>query len=120
VKEVEFSEKVRVKRAEKGLTQAELAKQAGVTQATISRIESGELTQLMSDALKRLAAALEVTVDFLVGDKSKMELEDSLAADESFRVIYRGYEKLSEEKRQQVREFVEFLKQQEKSRRKSE
>lgn len=110
-----FGEKVKVKRAEKGLSQAELAKMTGLTQATISRIESGEVTQLRSANLKRLAGVLGVTIDFLVGKKDRMSFEDTLAADKTAKVIFRGYEKLSEERRKQIRDFVEFLIRQDKA-----
>ena len=104
-----LSEKVRVKREEKCMTQAQLAKRSGLTQATISRIESGEVKQLKSDAIKTLAQALGITTDFLVGDMPRMSFDETLRADDTAQVIFRGYEKLSEEKRRQVKEFVEFL-----------
>ena len=112
-----FGEKVRVKRQEKGLTQGELAKKAGITQATISRVESGEVLQLGSDKLRGLAKALDVSVDFLVGKIDRMEFDDSLINDQTAKVIFRGYEKLSEKRKRQVLEYVEFLVKQEKSKR---
>lgn len=115
-----LSEKIRVKREEKGMTQAELAKKSGLTQATISRIESGEVKQLKSDAIRALAQALGVTTDFLVGDLKHMTFDDTLRADDSAQFIFRGYEKLSEEKRKQLREFVEFLVTQQKGKKSKE
>ena len=41
---------------------------SGVSQATISRIETGRVRQLRSSALENLADALGVSVDFLMGD----------------------------------------------------
>jgi transcriptional regulator with XRE-family HTH domain len=107
--EATFGEKVKVKREEKGLTQVELAKVAGLTQATISRIESGEVTQLMSENLKKLARALDLTVDFLVGKRERMEFDESLIVDETAKVIFRGYEQLSPERRRQLADFVKYL-----------
>lgn len=112
-----FGEKVRVKRQEKRLTQAELAKKAGITQATISRIESGEVAQLGSEKLKGLAGALSVSVDFLVGKIDRMGFDESLINDETAKVVFRGYEKLSEEKKRQLLDYVKFLVTQEKSKR---
>ena len=106
---MDLATKVRVKREEKGYNQAELAKRTGLTQATISRLESGEVRQLKSEAIKSLAKALGVSVDFLVGDMPKMSFDDTLKADETAQVIFRGYEKLTEEKRQQLKDYVEFL-----------
>lgn len=51
-------------RRAQGLTQAELADRAGVTQAALSRYENG-LREPEAEALGGLAAALGVTVDFL-------------------------------------------------------
>jgi transcriptional regulator with XRE-family HTH domain len=101
--------KVRVKREEKGYTQSELAKRTGLTQATISRLESGEVRQLKSEAVKSLARALGVSVDFLVGDRRNMGFAETITSDENAQVIFRGFEKLSEEKRQQLKDYVEFL-----------
>ena len=104
-----FAEKVRVKREELRLTQKELAERAGLTQATISRIEHGEVKQLKSKAVAALAKALKVTIEFLVGPGVRMGFEDTLSADETARVIFRGYERLPKEKREEVKNYVEFL-----------
>ncbi len=53
-------------RKKRGLTQAALAKEVGVTQAYLSEIESGKKEARVS-VLRDLAAALKVTVDELVG-----------------------------------------------------
>ncbi len=113
-----LSEKVRVKREEVRLTQAELAKKSGLTQATISRIESGEVLQIRSDHLRLLAKALGTTVDFLVGDAKKMEFEDALRSDEDAKIIFRGYEKMDKAQKDQLKNFVQFLLDQEKSKKK--
>lgn len=111
-----IGEKVRVKRAEKGMTQAELAKAAKITQATVSRLESDEVTQLKSDKLRSLANALGVSVDFLIGERPQMGFDETLAHDEKAKVIFRGFEKLSEERRQELLDYVNFLLGQEKKR----
>jgi len=106
---MDLANKVKIKREEKEITQAELAKKSGLTQATISRIESGELKQIKSEAIRSLAKALGVTADFLIGDLPKMEFDDTLRADETAKVIFRGYEKLSENERKAIMDFVEYL-----------
>ena len=55
-------------RQKKSLNQKTLSVLSGVSQATISRIETGRVLQLRSSALKSLAGALSVSVDFLMGD----------------------------------------------------
>jgi transcriptional regulator with XRE-family HTH domain len=51
-------------RRAQGLTQAELAERAGITQAALSRYEN-DLREPETDTLQRLADALGVTVQFL-------------------------------------------------------
>lgn len=53
-------------RKKRGLTQAALAKQVGVTQAYLSEIESGK-KEARVGVLKELATVLKVTMDELVG-----------------------------------------------------
>jgi transcriptional regulator with XRE-family HTH domain len=53
-----------VVRRSRGLTQAELAESAGLTQAALSRYESG-LREPDGDVLDRLGRALGVTTRFL-------------------------------------------------------
>ena len=55
-------------RQKRSLNQKALSTLSGVSQATISRIETGRVHQLRSSALKNLADALGVSVDFLMGD----------------------------------------------------
>jgi PAS domain S-box-containing protein len=55
-------------RQKQSLNQKALSALSGVSQATISRIETGRVRQLRSSALKHLADALGVSVDFLMGD----------------------------------------------------
>jgi transcriptional regulator with XRE-family HTH domain len=54
-------------RAERKLTQQELAARAGVSQAIISRLETEDRENVTSDVLKGLATALGCTTDYLVG-----------------------------------------------------
>ena len=53
-------------RAERGLTQAALAKRAGVTLSYVGRLEIGKHDPQLS-SLRKLAKALKVTVGELVG-----------------------------------------------------
>ena len=55
-------------RQKQSLNQKALSALSGVSQATISRIETGRVRQLRSSALKNIADALGVSVDFLMGD----------------------------------------------------
>ena len=48
------------------MTQAELAKKAGVSRATINRIEQGHAKSVTFDTVNRLAGALQVDAEVLV------------------------------------------------------
>ena len=62
-----LSHRLRKIRRAQDLTQQELAEQAGVSYVTISRIESGEASQVYVETVMRLAKALDVTTDALLG-----------------------------------------------------
>lgn len=54
-------------RRNKGWSQKELAKRAGVTESTLSRIESGITKQVDATALGKIAKALNTSTDYLLG-----------------------------------------------------
>ncbi len=60
-------QRIKAQREKKGWTQGELARQSGVPQATISRLESGAHRSIQMHGAIRLARALGVSVDYLVG-----------------------------------------------------
>lgn len=61
-------ERLKKLRREKDLTQAELAKACGTYQSTIARIErDGTTSNLKAETLKRMANALDSSVDYLLG-----------------------------------------------------
>jgi transcriptional regulator with XRE-family HTH domain len=64
-----FSHKLRERRLAKGLTQFELAIRSGVPDRYISRYELGRSLP-KTDYLRKLAKALEVTTDYLLGLES--------------------------------------------------
>lgn len=91
------------------MNQQELADRAGLTQATISRIESGRVEQLKSDALKQLAEALRVTMDYLVGRTSEVSSERLLESDPEAEELVQIYGELSPKNRRRIVEFAWFL-----------
>jgi len=109
-----LQERVKECREKKGMNQKQLAEASGITQATISRIESGDVEQVKSEALRKLAEALGVTVDYLVGKTDKLSPNDVLRSDPTAKYIFRGYEKLSATEREQLKNFVRFLEEQDK------
>jgi transcriptional regulator with XRE-family HTH domain len=66
---MEFRERLRHLRQRKGLSQNELAKQSGVAQAVVQRLEAGVrgVEHLSVGVAGRLARTLGVSIDYLVG-----------------------------------------------------
>ena len=72
----DFNSRVRLRRKELGLTQAQLAMRAGVPQSTIAQIENGR--NKSSTSLLELAAALETTPEFLINGEKDVRTSTKL------------------------------------------
>jgi len=68
-----LGERIRQRRDELGLTQEQLATATGLKQFHISRIENGDIKDVKGDTLRRLALALRITSDFLLGIEQKKQ-----------------------------------------------
>ncbi len=62
-----FGTKIRQRREQLDLSQQELARLLGMTQARISEIESGARPNVNLNNLRNLARALGVSADYLIG-----------------------------------------------------
>lgn len=94
----------------RGLSQDELAKRAKLQPSAISHFETGSRKPSF-DNLKRLADALEVTSDYLLGrtnDPNAVMDDDPL---------YRHFENLTAEEREIARDFMKSLAKRSKERR---
>ena len=60
-----MGQRILVQRKKKQWSQDDLARQSGVPQPTISRIESGTMRDMQVGIARRLARALGVSIDFL-------------------------------------------------------
>jgi len=72
-------DRLRQRREELGLTQAQLSERTGIRQFHISRIEGGGIRDVKGETLRRLALALRVSADFLLG-MDDAEEQPALAA----------------------------------------
>ncbi len=75
-----FPERLKELRQEKNLTLSKLGKKVGLTNATISRYESGT-RKPNQDVLEELADFFEVTTDYLLGrtNQKYFKEEDTIA-----------------------------------------
>lgn len=77
---MQIGERIRWLRTQQCMTIATLADKVGVTRQTISRYETGAIEDIPKNKLESIAAALDVTIDYLQGWTIESQL-DSLAVD---------------------------------------
>src|SRR5712691_2367275 len=75
-----FGERLAGKRREKGWSQRELARHAGVSHTIVADVEKGARHSIGTDAAKKLARALGVSVDYLIGTFEDDEPRDGKPA----------------------------------------
>lgn len=61
-----IGKKIKEKRAEKDLTQDELARKANIPYTTLVKIETGAVKSPSVNTVKKIAIALETTIDELI------------------------------------------------------
>lgn len=80
---MDISKKLKKRRKELSLTMLEVAKKVGVSEATVSRWESGDIANMRRDKIALLANALQVTPAYIMGwdekenEKSNVSMMDS-------------------------------------------
>ena len=104
-------------RAEKGLTQEELAEKVGVKKSAVAKWENGRVSEIKRSNLKNLADVLGLAPTQLLGDveSNPIEVADELAdiyLDPQLRALIADYRSLSKDKQAQARSYIQFLRQQ--------
>jgi transcriptional regulator with XRE-family HTH domain len=94
-------------RKERGLTQAELARQIGIQQSDLSRMEQGAYRVSLDNLFKILAVFDLDLADFFGEKKPQAEKEHLPLSREDMKVLHLMRE-LSPEGRAEVQEFLEF------------
>lgn len=97
-----FQQRLKKARELRGLNQAELGERAGMPASSIAHFETGTRKPSF-ESLRRLANALEITTDYLLGRVESPELAQ--AGDPLFRDIG----KLSADDREIAKGFLEML-----------
>ncbi|MBE9599472.1 helix-turn-helix domain-containing protein [Pedobacter sp. MC2016-24] len=69
-----IGDKIAALRKAKKISQAELAREAGVSREIIGRYERNEVSPSV-DVAKKIADALEVSLDYLAGDSDKASFD---------------------------------------------
>lgn len=97
-----FQERLRSARDLRGLSQTQLATDAGLPPSSVSHFESGSRKPSF-DNLKRLASALNVTTDYLLGRSDVPDASGAVGR------LHRDQHKLSSEDLKLTEQFVEML-----------
>lgn len=104
-----LSDHLRQIRERKGWTQNHLAEVSGVPQPSIWRLEKGLILNPKSGLLRKLAAALEVSMDYLITEDESPSFDEILRHDEVGQAVFRGYESLTDQGKEQLKSFVQWL-----------
>ena len=67
----EMGRRIASVRERRDMTQQELATKAGLTQATVARIEKNRKKRVVLDSVEALASALGVSLDYVVWGKGE-------------------------------------------------
>lgn len=70
-----IGENIKKIRQHKNMSAVDVAQKAGVSNATISQIENGRRQTLQADTLEKVAGALGVATDDLLGDSDTVKFE---------------------------------------------
>jgi transcriptional regulator with XRE-family HTH domain len=70
-----LGERIKALRQKQGLSQGELARRCGISQAAISRLETGSMKDVETAIARRLARALGTSVDYLIGTFEDEDVE---------------------------------------------
>jgi len=99
--------RLRELRKERGLTQAELARQIGIQQSDLSRMEKGEYRVSLDNLFKILGVFDLDLADFFGDQHEKTEREQQPLSRQDMKILHLMRE-LSPEGRAEVQEFLEF------------
>lgn len=98
-----FSERLRTARKSKRLSQVDLAKRTDLLPSAVSHFENGRRSPSF-DNLRKLADALEVTVDYLLGRAQEPKSSDLVAEQ-----LFRDFERMSTADQEALAKMAEVL-----------
>ena len=113
-----FRARLREWRLTRGMTQEELAGKADVPTISVSHFETGHRFP-NAESLRRLADALGVSADYLLGRVKESTGEVLEAADPEIAALFRRFQGMSEEAREQIKHLFETVDAMDKKRRRT-
>lgn len=106
------SEKIRMLRTQKGLSQEELGNLVGLKKAAINKYETGRVVNIKKSMLQKLAEALDVLPADLLDDTEMEFVPNSEldGLDQDHRDLLQDYDSLSESDQETIRVIIAQLK----------
>jgi len=114
----EIGGRLRLLRKDRGLTQAELARQIGIQQSDLSRMEQGEYRVSLDNLFKILGVFELDLTDFFGDDSSSSDAVQQPLSRHDMKILHMLRE-LSPSGRAEVQEFLEFKLRKERQERRS-
>ena len=111
-----FQHRLKKARESRGLNQAELGDKAGMPASSIAHFETGTRKPSF-ESLRRLATALEITTDYLLGRVKDPAGGDIIAVDPEVAVLWRLFHRMSKKAREQAKQLFEIVDAMDKKRR---
>ncbi|GIK23627.1 MAG: hypothetical protein BroJett005_30410 [Ignavibacteriota bacterium] len=103
-----FPDRLRAARELRKLSQSDLAERAGFQPSAVSHFETGRRSPSF-DNLKRLADALDVTTDYLLGRVEEPKGGTPAAAGPTVNRLFRNAERMSQDDLQTLADFADML-----------
>lgn len=104
---LEIKDIIKNRRIEIGLTMLDVSKKVGVSEATISRWESGDIANMKRDKIVLLAEALELSPAVIMGWEEPPQKSQA-----PFAAFGKDDSDFSEDEIKQINNFIEFVKKQ--------
>lgn len=119
---MDIKDYIRAQRIAKGYTMKQLADAVGVSEATVSRWESGEINNMKRSAIIRLVEVLDIPINAIMGwdmdedpeaggyyvDRETAELAKAAKDNPDFQVLLDANKKLSPEAMKDVLGFIKY------------
>lgn len=110
-----IGQKLRNRRLELNLTMLQVAKKTGVSEATVSRWESGDIANMKRDKIVALANALQVSPAFIMGweeesnNKTKSSKSNCVNLTSDEKNLLDNYSQLNNDGKDKAQEYVSDL-----------
>lgn len=120
----QLGQRIHAARKAKGLTLLEIADKVGLSEATIQRYEAGKIANVSIDMVKKIAAALGVSAQYLLGwgsdeqdsyytDPATLAMAQALHDNPQYRVMFDSTRDMTPEDVQKVIDFIRWQRHQE-------